>query len=179
MDHSASHAPSASPVEIERKFLVASIPPNLEIFKKKPIRQGYLPSFRLREIGDEYKITVKRGSGVVREEFEFDITKEEFDKLWPLADGGKLEKVRYYVPSLPSAKPLYVCELDRYGGNLEGLYTVEVEFSSVEAAEAFLPPSWFGQEVTHEFAFSNKSLSEKGIPDGYAEAVHKILKGNS
>lgn len=176
MDHSPSHAPSASPVEIERKFLVAEIPPNLQLFRSKSIRQGYLPSFRLREIEGEYKITVKRGSGVVREEFEFDITKEEFDKLWPLADGGKLEKVRYYVPSPPNADPLYVCELDRYGGNLEGLYTVEVEFLTVEAAESFVPPSWFGKEVTDDFAFSNKSLSEKGIPEGYAEAVHKILE---
>ena len=41
-----------------------------------------------------------------------------------------------------------VAEVDRYGGELDGLWTVEVEFDDEAAAEAFAPPAWFGPELT-------------------------------
>jgi len=38
----------------------------------------------------------------------------------------------------------------------------EVEFSSVEEAEAFIPPSWFGRDVTFSGEYQNSRLS-KGL----------------
>ncbi len=39
--------------------------------------------------------------------------------------------------------------------------TVEVEFGSVEEAEDFTPPGWFGQEITGREELSNRSLALK------------------
>jgi len=35
----------------------------------------------------------------------------------------------------------------------------EVEFDSVEEANAFTPPAWFGKEVTEDGSFTNAALS--------------------
>lgn len=55
-------------------------------------------------------------------------------------------------------------EVDIYEGKLQGLMTTEVEFSSVEAAEKFVAPTWFGRDVSEEKAYKNTSLSLYGIP---------------
>ena len=47
---------------------------------------------------------------------------------------------------------------------VKGLMTTEVEFSSVEAAEKFVAPTWFGRDVSEEKAYKNTSLSLYGIP---------------
>ena len=36
---------------------------------------------------------------------------------------------------------------------------VEVEFNSLEEAEAFIPPAWFGEEVTGNKQYSNAQLA--------------------
>jgi CYTH domain-containing protein len=41
---------------------------------------------------------------------------------------------------------------------LHSLKVVEVEFRTNAEAESFVPPSWFGREVTGEPAYKNKSL---------------------
>jgi CYTH domain-containing protein len=40
----------------------------------------------------------------------------------------------------------------------------EVEFSSIEAAESFIPPEWFREEITHDKSFKNQSLARYGNP---------------
>ena len=50
-------------------------------------------------------------------------------------------------------------ELDVFAAPYEGLYLAEVEFPSKEAAEAFTPPSWFGEEVTYSPLYHNSTLS--------------------
>jgi CYTH domain-containing protein len=71
--------------EIERKFLVESLPENIDDFEKKEIIQGYLAvaedgtEVRLRKKGEKYFQTVKSGGGKVRSEFEVEITREQFD----------------------------------------------------------------------------------------------------
>ena len=42
--------------------------------------------------------------------------------------------------------------------------TTEVEFSSMEAAEKFVAPAWFGRDVSEGKAYKNTSLSLYGIP---------------
>ena len=51
-----------------------------------------------------------------------------------------------------------------FSGALAGLCLVEVEFPSVEAAEAFTAPAWFGREVTGQPGWSNASLARYGRP---------------
>ncbi len=55
-------------------------------------------------------------------------------------------------------------EVDVYSGALEGLVVAEVEFDDPWGAESFIPPYWFGREVTAESAYKNRSLALHGRP---------------
>ena len=57
-----------------------------------------------------------------------------------------------------------MAELDVYHGELTGLVTVEVEFSSLEEAESFSPPAWFGEDITEDKRYKNKNLARNGRP---------------
>ena len=49
-------------MEIERKFLISSVPEHLEQYKKRVIEQGYMctgPVVRVRRDNDEYYLTYK------------------------------------------------------------------------------------------------------------------------
>lgn len=63
-------------MEIERQFLVDRLPQLPTDYEF--LRQGYvalLPEIRIRQIGDsDFRLTVKRGAGLVREEWETEIT---------------------------------------------------------------------------------------------------------
>ena len=149
--------------EIERKFLVKNLPENLDNYSYFEIKQGYIstnPTIRLRQKDNSYILTVK-GSGLMKkEEYELDITKEQFENLWKKVEGNTIEKRRYIIPLNNNL----VAELDIYKGFLEGFMNVEVEFSSTKEAIIFDPPSWFGQEVTQYKEYSNSSLAKFGIP---------------
>ena len=153
------------PKEIERKFLVKSLPENLESLPHKEIAQGYIAitedgtEVRLRRKDDKYFQTVKSGSGKVRAESEVEITEEQFNALWGTTEGKRIEKTRYEI-----ADPAGVIELDIYHGDLTGLMTAEMEFVSEEASESFVPPEWLGSDVTENKAFKNQKLALEGVP---------------
>ena len=52
--------------------------------------------------------------------------------------------------------------MDIYHLGLEGLRTVEVEFTTEEEARAFIRPSWFGEDVTNDKSYKNKMLALNG-----------------
>jgi CYTH domain-containing protein len=144
--------------EIERKFLCT---PDAQLLTPAgtPIRQGYLTisaeaETRVRQAGERYWLTTKRGQGLVRGEFEIELTAAQFDELWPATEGLRLAKVRHEI-SLADAE----CIVDVYQGKLAGLRVAEVEFDSVESAEAFQPPAWFGREVTGIAQYANQRLA--------------------
>lgn len=150
--------------EIERKFLVKELPDNLEHYKKLDIKQGYIstnPTIRLRQQNDEYILTIKSAGLMKKEEYEINLTKEQFENLWNKIEGNVIEKSRYKIPLNNNL----TAELDIYDGFLKGFMNIEVEFSSTKEAILFDPPSWFGQEVTQNKKFSNASLSKFGIPE--------------
>jgi adenylate cyclase len=39
-----------------------------------------------------------------------------------------------------------------------------VEFASTQAAKSFVPPAWFGEEVTEDSRYNNVSLALYGVP---------------
>ena len=153
--------------EIERKWVVTTVPGDDVLGRGSPIRQGYLAregdvEARLRITpGEAPQLTIKAGSGMRRTEVEVEVASEDAEALWPHTSGRRLEKVRYRI-AMPGTA--LVAELDVYGGDLSGLSTVEVEFPSEEDAMAFEPPAWFGQEVTGDPAWSNASLVDRGTP---------------
>ena len=54
-------------------------------------------------------------------------------------------------------------EFDVFEGKFEGLMLAEVEFETEEEANAFVPPEWFGRDVTYSGEFQNSRLA--GLAD--------------
>lgn len=154
------------PLEIERKFLLRELPEDYEGHPHEMIRQGYAEDgLRFRQRCDSYFETRKIGSGLVLEEHEREIRRGEFEAAWPSTDGRRLEKTRTEIP-LPGG---LVAEVDIFLGALAGLRYVEVEFDDEESANAFVPPQWFGREVTHDLRYRNSALARGGLPEGWEE----------
>jgi adenylate cyclase len=146
--------------EIERKFLVRQLPPDLTHYRSHEITQGYLVSLddglqvRLRKSGERYSLTFKRGAGNVREEREIELGADQFDALWPATEGKRLVKTRYEIPLGE-----HVVEIDVYHEKHEGLVVAEVEFDEEDAARNFQPPDWLGDDVTGDPRYSNQLLA--------------------
>ena len=79
-----------------------------------------------------------------------------------------IEKRRYRLP-LPDG---HMAEIHVHEGHLAGFSYVEVEFSNVNDAAKFEPPTWFGREVTEDVRFSYGTLAR----DGGLEIVRQILE---
>ena len=150
-------------MEIERKFLTKHIPFDITEYPCKQISQAYIsfsPTIRIRQSDDAYILTVKGKGHLAREEFELPLTKDDYDRLSLKTEGTPVIKKRYLVP----VDGGLTAEVDIYEGELEGLMTTEVEFPSLEEAESFVAPDWFGKDVSEEKAYKNTSLSLRGMP---------------
>ena len=154
------------PEEIERKFLVADLP-DLTNARVEAIRQGYLTSpedtveVRIRQKGAHYFITTKSGAGLSRVEHEAQIDASAFSRLWPATAARRIEKTRWTAPLSDQCQ----FEFDIFDGKLSGLKLVEVEFADASTARKFVPPAWFGREVTEDERFSNAFLALHGMFD--------------
>ena len=141
--------------EIERKFLVKELPFDLEMHPSVSIEQGYLAlepngqEVRLRRKGKLYYLTVKSQGTLVREEYEVELSQDQFEILWPGTATRRLQKDRYLFETF---------ELDIYKGNLQGLIVAEIEFTEAEKAQSFQMPNWLGNEITHINFLKNRNL---------------------
>ncbi|HEY1277952.1 MAG TPA: hypothetical protein VGF25_23805 [Thermoleophilaceae bacterium] len=159
----------AEGAEIERKFLIAGMPGDLGSGER--VDQGYLAlgedglEVRVRRRGERHLLTIKQGSGLTRVEEEIELEPATFDRLWPMTEGRRVEKVRHLV-ALDGG---LTAEVDLYRGGLEGLEVAEVEFGSEDEANAFDPPEWIGQEVTGDARYANRVLATNGPPPGIRE----------
>ena len=150
------------PREIERKFLLKRLPPNLRHFHSRTIEQGYLSvktdgtQIRLRKSGRRHSLTIKRGRGLSRQEIEIDLTRDQFEELWPATAGCRLTKTRYDVPF-----GKHTIEIDVYRGRNEGLVVAEVEFRDERECRLFQPPEWFAAEVSGKSRYSNVRLARE------------------
>lgn len=145
-------------IEIEKKWLVNidTAPINLSDYPYLMIEQAYLnthPVVRIRRSNDEYYLTYK-GSGMMkRAEYNLPLNKESYEHMLPKADGKVLSKNRYLIPF-----GKYTIELDEFLKDYKGLYLAEVEFDSETEADSFIPPVWFGKEVTNEKKYHNSNM---------------------
>lgn len=167
-------------IEIERKFLVTALPDGLsdELF----IQQGYLAyednlEIRLRRSGDMRFLTIKEGSGLVRQETETEISPDQFDQLWPVTAGRRLEKYRSQIRI-----GAHKIDLDRYIGELAPLMVAEVEFASIEESERYEKPGFLGREITGVDAYKNLFLALHGLPlhsalDQQIAALPYLMRG--
>ena len=164
-------------MEIERKFLVKKLPEDLSQYPCRHIRQVYVstsPVIRARQKDEDYILTVKGEGFLQREEFELPLTKEQFKRLAAKAEGRAVEKTRYCIPC-----GKHTIELDVFAPPFDPLVLAEVEFESVEEANAFVPPEWFGEDVTNENEYTNAAISQKrlAVPD-IKPGRYRHFKGN-
>ncbi|MFK7906166.1 MAG: CYTH domain-containing protein [Chitinophagales bacterium] len=149
------------PQEIERKFWVRSLPSTCLQYSPVPIEQGYIAieenghAVRLRRKSEAFSLTVKSSGGMVREEYEIAISKPQFEALWESTEGQRIVKDRYVIPY----QNLQI-EVDVFRGKLKGLVIAEIEFESIEAANAFQKLKWMEVEVTGNSYFNNRKLQE-------------------
>lgn len=148
-------------MEIERKFLIKKeqLPENLSQYPCLHIEQGYLctePVVRIRRQNDEYYLTYKSKGLLSREEYNLPLTEDAYYHLKEKADGIVICKDRYVIPE----KDGLSIELDIFHEAYEGLLLAEVEFSSEEAAKSYMPPAWFGEDVTYSSKYHNSTLSK-------------------
>ena len=144
--------------EIERKFRIKELPANLETYPFHEMEQGYLntsPVVRVRKEDENYYLTYKGRGLLEREEYNLPLTEEAYVHLLGKADGKIITKRRYLIPYGD-----YTIELDLFKGYCEGLIIAEVEFPSVEEANSFSAPDWFGEDVTGDYHYSNSYLSQ-------------------
>lgn len=154
-------------MEIERKWLInkEDIPEGLK--ENSPfsrVKQGYLnPNdeylIRVRQNTHlkspdikTYKLEIKSKGLFVRDEFRADITKEMFEEIY-FKCPKKIEKTRYYhfVDDLQYEIDFY----DNYD-----FITLEIEFKTIEEAEKFQAPDWFGEDVTMNLEYKNINLAK-------------------
>ena len=149
--------------EIERKFTVKNIPADVDDHQFHLIEQAYLttePAIRVRREDDTYYMTYKgTGDGntaLSHEEYNLPLTMETYETLASKADGNVIRKKRVLIPYEG-----VIIELDIFDEPFKPLVIAEVEFGSVEEADAFCPPDWFDEAVTDNNEYRNAYLSRK------------------
>ena len=115
----------------------------------------------------KYIYTVKTGRKLIAvNEFEEEITKEQYDSIKTDPSRITIEKDRYVIPYKDGLN----IELDIFHGVYEGVIFAEIEFKSEEQAKNTPIPEWFDVEIGN--IISNNKMS-KGI-----ESVEKYIKQN-
>lgn len=150
-------------MEIERKYLIKTLPENLDQYPCRHIAQGYLntdPVVRIRRSDDKYTLTYKGKGLLVREEYNLPLNAESFEHMKQKIDGILITKRRYLIPFAEK----YTIELDVFEGELAPLVLAEVEFETEEEANTFTPPEWFGEDVTFSTEYHNSTLSQSSFP---------------
>jgi CHAD domain-containing protein/CYTH domain-containing protein len=173
-------------LEIERRFLLYPCSAKRLLarvgveYESIPITQFYLVADarrveRYRREGKRYVLTRKEGSGLARVEEEYGITKEDFEKALGKNRGGVIRK-RRFVFRLEGRR----YELDSFKGRLKGLNILEIEFTSVDEAEAFVLPGPLARavvaEVTENPDFTNGAISRTMRIPALEEELEALLK---
>ena len=146
-------------MEIERKFTINKLPNNLDQYPCLTLEQAYLntdPVVRVRREDDNFYLTYKGKGFLAREEYNLPLNEEAYYHLREKADGLIISKKRYRIPF----NRKLTIELDIFEAPLAPLVLAEVEFESIEEANAFTPPAWFEKDVTEDRSFSNSELSK-------------------
>ena len=150
-----------STLEIERKYLLQSMPQLPATARRYHMEQGYFadePGRLRRTQGPDgtvtYTHTVKRGVGLVRQEIERELTPDEFKRLWPRTAGRRLSKTRTKVPD-----GNLVWEIDDY--DALDLFIAEVELPAADTKVTV--PDWLAphviREVTGEPEYGNHEIA--------------------
>jgi len=196
------HPMNPPPLEIERTWLLSGLPVLPAESVTLRIEQGYLAETEgdaavpaddpeaplvvgrirrtIRPDGTvEHVHTIKRGAGLVREEFERPIDAAAFEAAWPATAGRRLRKRRHRVPGAASAEvpggPPLVWEIDEFL-DLE-LVLAEVELPAPDL-DPPIPP-WLEpmivREVTDDPGYTNAAIARRiGARTGRIDRIDRI-----
>lgn len=148
-------------MEIEKKYLVdkSKLPGIYSwIVNTYRICQYYLNDMndswliRARSMDNDFYLTLKSKGLLSREELEYKISQEDFEKTIKLAKTS-LKKKRHHL-----YKDGFLFEIDEYDAH--DFITCEVEFQTEEEAKAFVPPSWCIQDITEDPKYKNINLAK-------------------
>ena len=155
-------------MEIERKWLIEedNLPDDVKTYAGHRINQGYLnPSdeylIRVRhnksiqhpeKEKDTYKLEIKSKGLLVRDEWRFDTTEDMFWEIFRKCSKS-VSKTRYYM-----IVDKYQYEIDFF--DAYDFITLEIEFDSLDEANAFKAPAWFGEDVTFKPEYKNVNLAK-------------------
>lgn len=146
-------------MEIERKYLLRELP-DLTAYDFHKIEQAYLctnPVVRVRREDENYYMTYKGSGMLAREEYNLPLTKEAYEHLKMKADGNVISKTRYLIPLEVQGM---MAEVDVFEAPFAPLIMAEVEFENEEQANTFVPPAWFGEDVTFDGRYHNSYMSK-------------------
>ena len=147
--------------EIERVWVIDKLPDlskfNVEHIHK--LEHNYVlidepgelrcSKIQIKGFGTIYKMAIKSGNGMVRTEIEKKLSSKEYNALKKVSKAS----VQKTVIDIGFAG------ISIYEGKNKGLITVEVEFDTINDAKQFIPPKWFGREVTNNVRYRAKSLA--------------------
>lgn len=135
--------------ERERVFLVKQLPSDIDQYVPTPVSVGDFfdsnssDALKIRQKGNNYHLIKKEtNSAHERVEHVINIKEGEFNALSKCTVQFH-RKNRYFYPY-----DKYTCEIDYYLDRLDGYVRVEVEFDNTEDMLNFIPPAWFGDEIT-------------------------------
>ncbi|MES2857563.1 MAG: CYTH domain-containing protein [Pseudomonadota bacterium] len=154
-------------IEIERKFLLRGDGWRAAAHAVIPMAQGYLndvamvdsgamnTSVRVRIEGNTARLNIKsRELGSTRQEFDYEIPRDDARALLALCVGGIIDKRRHLVEHAG-----HLWEIDEFLGDNAGLVVAEIELASAD--EAFARPGWLGPEATHAQRYYNLALASR------------------
>jgi CYTH domain-containing protein len=146
------------PVEIERKFLVATDDWRRSIVRSVHIRDGLVAAYKDRKVrvriaGSVATIAIKGPrSGLARAEYEYESPPADAEHmLSTICRDDILEKERFFVEETGA-----LWHVDVYGGLLKGVVIAEIELA--QESEKLQLPIWIGKEVTSDFAYKKINM---------------------
>ncbi|MFN7160945.1 MAG: hypothetical protein ACK4NC_05060 [Candidatus Gracilibacteria bacterium] len=142
--------------EIERKFLVATLPDLSHLhsieYERYFLYTSSVSEIRIQRKGEIYELERKISQEAFTDEkYKVPLSKDEFEALKVLCAKG-LSRTSYIIENIPGAS------LKIYNMTYEGLIRAEMEFATKEEAELFVPPEWFGKEITSTSLAKDKKL---------------------
>ncbi len=157
-------------LEIENKYLLShkkavNFIKTLTNYSTKDIEQIYFAystksTKRARKVDGKYILTIKKGDGKVRKEYEKEISRQKYKKLKKMRIGRTIKKTRY-IFNLSG----YTFELDIFKGSLKGLAYLEVEFDSIKQMKNFTLPKVLKKitkrDVSNDKRYTNAFLAIK------------------
>lgn len=156
-------------IELEKTYLLKSIPKNLKNAKFKEIIDIYFPKnsihpkLRLRKNGKRFEITKKepldKEDSSIQKEQTILLSQEEFSALSKV-NGKKIHKLRYYLDYNSQT-----AEIDVFKGDLAGLVMADFEFKTEEEKSNFKIPDFCLIDVTQEEFIAGGMLCGKKYED--------------